>query len=401
MAVSKRKNRVGITTGYQVTVQAPDPRIGKNRRVVIGTYLRRKEADAAERKAKITVDAGTFEFQPPLPQKVVTVEAACDIWFQTKSATIQANSATGYKSAIVNHISPAFGDRDIATLTHDEIQAQVNSWYGAKGEDEKPTIGPRLIARCVMVLKAALDRQVKNGTLPFNPAVGIEKPSARTRKEIKIWTDAEVGRFLAAAEQDRQSPFWFLTLLEGMRRGEALGLRWSDLQWSNDEQTCIARISQTIVPDLANGGKALIQVRAKTTSSRRAVQLTQPTIRVLQAHRDRQKLERQALDDLWTAGDLIVTTTIGSVVTPSSIKRDLAELIREANVEKVTTHGLRHMSATTMLKAGISPAIVQQKLGHASIQTTVDAYGHLNVSDQAAANAALEAAVERAIGSGS
>lgn len=251
-----------------------------------------------------------------------------------------------------------------------------------------------------MILRASLAQQVKNDTIPANPADGIEKPSARTRKSFVVWDDEEVGRFLAIAEQDRQAPFWFLTLLEGMRRGEALGLRWSDLQWSDDERTCVARISQTVVPDLANGGAALIQDRAKTRSSQRAILLTGPTVAVLKSHRDRQRFERQSLADVWSAGDLIVTTTIGSVVTPSNIKRDLNELIGIALVPKVTTHGLRHMSATAMLKAGVSPALVALKLGHSDIGTMVDRYGHLTVSDQSAANEALEKTVARARGAG-
>lgn len=213
------------------------------------------------------------------------------------------------------------------------------------------------------------------------------------------------------------APFWFMTLMEGMRRGEALGLRWRDLQWSDDEETCIARISQTVVPDLANGGAALVQDRTKTRSSRRAVQLTAPTIRVLKTHRDRQRFERQAKADIWPDNDLIVTTSIGTPYSPSSVKRDLAGLMagvvvpgetkpdgtesEPESLPKMTTHGLRHLAATVMLKAGVSPAIVAQKLGHSDISTTVDRYGHLGVNDQSAANEAMETAILRGVKIGS
>ena len=178
-----------------------------------------------------------------------------------------------------------------------------------------------------------------------------------------------------------------------MRRGEALGLRWSDLVWSTDESACTAVITQTNVPDLANGGAALIQPRAKTRSSQRSVQLTTSTAAVLRAHRDRQRFQRTSLADVWGGHDLICTTSIGTPITPSTIKRDQAALIARAGVPPLTTHGLRHMAATITLRAGVSPALVALKLGHADIGTTVDRYGHLVVTDQAAANAALEAAV--------
>lgn len=389
MAVSKRRNRQGVTSGYQVTVQVPDAATGGKRRVVVGTYLRRKEADAAERRARIAIDAGTFELEPPAPPKVVTVADAVEVWFETKRQSIQPNSATGYESAIRRHVLPAFGDVPVVDLSHDDVQRQVNRWRDAG-------MGVRLLHRCLMVLRASLARQVKNGTVPANVADGIEKPSARTRKAFAVWSDEQVGKFLAAAEADRLAPFWFLTLLEGMRRGEALGLRWSDLHWSENESGCVARISQTVVPDLDHGGAALIQDRAKTRSSQRAVMLTGPTIAVMKAHRDRQRFERLSLGDVWSADDLIITTTIGSVVNPTTVKRSLAILIDRAGLPRVTTHGLRHMAATAMLKAGVSPALVALKLGHSDIGTTVDRYGHFSTSDQSAANDAIEEAVRRA-----
>lgn len=388
MAINRRKDRNGKIIGYQVVVSVREPGTGRIVRRSVGTFLRRKDADIAERQAKIAIQTGTFDLSPSEPRVPGTVRDAVDVWFETKRHAIQANSATGYRSAIEKHVVPALGTVPVTDLTRDDVQRQVNAWRSAG-------MGARLLHRCIMVLRAALARQVASGVIAANPAEGIEKPSARTRKEFVVWSDEEAQRFRAVAEQDRLAPFWFLTLQEGMRRGEALGLRWSDLHWSEDGSTCVARISQTIVPDLEHGGAALVQDRAKTRGSQRAVMLTSTTIGILKAHRDRQRFERQALGEAWSAGDLIVTTTVGTPVTPSSVKRSLNTLIKQAGVPPTTTHGLRHMAATVMLKEGVSPALVALKLGHSDIGTTVDRYGHLAVHDQAAANAALEAAAAR------
>lgn len=393
MAISKRKDRQGRHVGYQVTVNVPDPKTGKTVRRVVGSYTRRKDADAAERTAKVAIQNGTFQLHPPEPSRVLTVAEAVAVWFETKRQSIQPNSATGYESAIRLHVVPALGTVPVAELTHDDVQRQVNRWSTGG-------MGARLLHLCLMVLRAALARQVKYGEIPANVAEGIEKPSARTRKEFMIWTDKQVGTFLAGAETDRLAALWYLTLIEGMRRSEALGLRWRDLHWSEDDARCVATINQTVVPDLANGGAALIQPRAKTRGSRRAVMLTAPTIAVLKTHRDRQRFERQNLADVWSADDLIITTTVGSVVNPTTVKRSLANLIEKNSLPSVSTHGLRHMAVTAMLRAGVSPAIVAQKVGHADIGTTVDRYGHLAASDQVTANTALEAAIGRARGIG-
>lgn len=385
MAVNKRTTKDGKAT-YTTQVMVPNPAGGRGQRVTIGTYRTMKQARAAERKAQDAIAAGTFTTDPPAPPNVTTIAEAVDVWFTTKRNAIQPNSATGYESAIRLHILPVLGTVDVTTLAHDDVQRHVNAWRDAG-------MGARLLHRCVMILRAALARQVKNGTIPHNPADGIEKPSARGRKPFTVWSGPQMDAFLAtAAKDDRLAPFWFLTLVEGMRRGEALGLRWGDLVWNADESACTAVITQTNVPDLANGGAALIQPRAKTTSSQRSVQLTPSTVAVLKSHRDRQRFQRIALADVWGDHDLICTTAIGTPITPSSVKRDRLALMQRAGVPPVTTHGLRHMAATIMLRAGVSPALVALKLGHADIGTTVDRYGHLVVSDQAAANAALEAA---------
>ncbi len=387
MPIDTRVNaKTGKVTGYTVRVSLPNPNGGRGRRVTVGTYRTRKQAQAAERKAQDQIAAGTFSTEPPAPPKVTTVAEAVHTWYTTKRNSIQPNSATGYESAIRLHILPAFGECDVTTLTHDDVQARVNAWRDGG-------MGARLLQRCVMILRAALARQLKYGTIPHNPAEGIEKPSARSRKPFTVWTGPQIDAFLAeAAKDERLAPVWFFTLMEGMRRGEAIGLRWQDLHWTADESGCTAIITQTVVPDLANGGAAMIQPRAKTRSSQRSVQLTTPTVAVLKAHRDRQAFRRRALADVWGDHDLICTTSIGTPITPSSIKRDLRALMERAGVPPVTTHGLRHQAATIMLRAGVSPALVALKLGHADIGTTVDRYGHLAVSDQAAANAALEAA---------
>jgi len=380
-------------TAWTVSVFVPSADGSPAVRHTIGTFPRKTgpgSAERAEEEAKLQIRMGTFvpprERKPTAPPP--TVADALDIWYQTKRGTVTTNTAAIYEVAIRKHLVPALGSVELAALTHDAVQRQVNAWR----DDGK--MGARLLARCVAVLRAALARQVRNGTIPFNPADGVEKPSARTKKELPIWTNKQMDAFLALAAKDQyHAPFWFFCLCEGMRRGEALAVRWCDLVWGAGELTCTAIIAQTIVPDLANGGRAMVQQRAKTKGSQRSIVLTAPTIAILKAHRDRQRFHRQKLGELWGDHDLICTTSVGTPITPSSIKRDMAALVKAAKLPPVSVHGLRHICATTMLKAGVSPALAALKLGHSDIGTTVDRYGHLAVSDQAAANAALEAAM--------
>lgn len=367
------------------------------RKCTVGTYRTEREAKRAEREARNQIDRGTFEPKirgqvKPEPEapRIPTLADVLAVWLETKRTTLQSNTVAVYESAIRLHIGPALGSRDIRDLTHDHLQTQVNAWRDGG-------MGARLIGRCVVLMSAALDRQVRQGVIPHNPAAGLEKPSQRREKEMLIWTGPQIDAFVREArKEERYAALWALLLLEGMRRGEALGLRWRDLQWNRDETECVAVVTQTVVSDLANGGGALVQDRTKTLSSRRSVQLTRSTIEILKAHRDRQRFERQRLGDLWPNNDLIVTTGVGTAVIPANVHRNLKALCKRARVPVVTVHGLRHMAATIMLRAGTSPALVAQKLGHGDLATTYAVYGHLIAADQGAANAAIEAAIKAA-----
>ncbi|MGI8484279.1 MAG: tyrosine-type recombinase/integrase, partial [Thermomicrobiales bacterium] len=348
MAITRRKDRNGRIIGYQVRVDIQDPATHARKRCTIGTYRLRKEAERREREALDQIEAGTFNPQPPDPVQVLTVADVVDIWYQTKRGTIQPNSANGYDSVIRLHLLPALGTIPVLELTHDDVQRQVNRWRDAG-------MGAQLIHRCVLVLRASLARQVKTGKLPFNVAINIEKPSVRKRRALTIWTPNQMAAFLEAVQSNVLFPFWHLTLLEGMRRSEALGLRWSDVRWNADETAATAHIVQTVIPDHEHGGKALIQARTKTNTSARSVVLTAGTVAALKVHRDRQRFQKLKLVDVWGDHDLIVTNAIGGVVNPSVVKTNRIRLMEAAGVPQVTTHDLRHMAATVMLTAGTAP----------------------------------------------
>jgi len=308
-----------------------------------------------------------------------------DGWLAGRKATVTANTVSRYESAYRLHLKAALGDRDITMLTRADVRAAVRAWQAAG-------MGAQLQNRVALVLRCALDEAVEDGILAANPAAGITLPSPKKRRDIPHWTPDHLRAFLAGGEHDQFGVFWYFTALEGMRRAEGLALRWSDLHWSADEADCRATIVQTVVPDMANGGAPLVQARAKTKGSQRTVTLTRPTVEALKRHRDRQAFQRQKLADVWPADlDLIVTNELGGVVRPDAVKGHRLAVVAGTGVPDPGTHGLRHHAATAMLRAGVSAAIVAHKIGHGDITLTVNTYGHLMPTDQAAVNQALEA----------
>jgi len=388
MAINKRLGTDGKTTRYTVQVVIPNPSgKGRGKRVSVGTFRTKRDAERAEQRAKDEIATGTFALTPPEPPRIVTVAESVTLWLDTKRPKVSANTLSGYESAARLHLLPALGDIDITQLTLDDVQHLVSD-MSDRG------IGAQLIHRAVMVLHGALHREVRGRKLLYNVADGVEVPRVHKRKDLTIWTPDQMRAFLAVVEDDELYPFWHLTLLEGMRRSEALGLRWRDLRWSPDETQCTAIVAQTVVPDLTRGGAPLVKPRGKTSAAHRSVVLTTPTISALKLHRDRQRFRAQAIPD-WPDHDLIVTTPVGGVVRPDMVRVNRDRLMKAAGVPHVDTHSLRHTAATVMIQAGVPLPIVSQKIGHASIGTTVDIYGHIAASEQAQANAAMHAYLER------
>jgi len=242
-------------------------------------------------------------------------------------------------------------------------------------------------------LGAACKYGIKVKLLTTNPVADATPPRVE-RASFDCWTIDESRAFLGAvaayhdhwrqAEPDRYlipAVLWDLLLREGMRRGEALGLRWKDITW----QRGTAHISQSVIADATRNGAALIQPRTKTRAGARTVRLTAETLAALEAWRKQWAALKLAAEE-WRDTDLIVCARHGGPVTPRNVDRALAAICAPAGVRKITTHQLRHTSATLMFLVGISPKIVAEKLGHASVALTLSVYSHVlpDMQDDAA-----------------
>jgi integrase len=255
-------------------------------------------------------------------------------------------------------------------------------------------MGAKTIRASVSVLKQAYDQAIREQLMTVNPVNGVQLPSVKRRASLKVWTPAEIARFLEASASDPLTPLWHLLVLEGMRRSEALGLRWSDLH-RHDDGTVTAHISQTVIADNTAGGRALITDRTKTDAGARSVLLTKETIRAIDAHRTRQVFTRKKAGDVWHSNDLIVCTSHGTPIDPNNVERNQARIMKAAVVPVLTTHSLRHTAATLMLLSRVPIKMVSEKLGHASVTITLDIYSHVLPNMQQMAADAMDAALAR------
>lgn len=210
--------------------------------------------------------------------------------------------------------------------------------------------------------------------LARNPTTPAEKPKAR-RHELQPWTAEETERVLAAAEGHRFCAAFGLMAMAGLRRGEALGLRWTDLE--------LERGYASIQRALVLVGKVPTFSKPKTEAGRRSIPLPTQAIAALRAHRRRLAEERLAYVDVHLSGDLIFSDEDGSPVHPDRFLGAFRRISQVAGLRRTRPHDLRHGWATRALEAGVPAKVVQEVLGHASAMVTLDIYSHVMPSMKA------------------
>jgi integrase len=207
-----------------------------------------------------------------------------------------------------------------------------------------------------------------------NPADAVDKPKLK-RAEMKTLTLEQTRSFLHATEGHRLESLFHLAIHTGLRQGEILGLRWSDLDWKTGAlqvQRQVKRIS----------GEGLQFSEPKTASGRRLVKLGSAMLAKLREHHKRQLEERIFVGLQWQDQGMIFTSTVGTVLDQRNVHREFKLLLGKADLPDIRFHDLRHTAATLMLQQGIHPKVVQERLGHSEIGITLNIYSHVLPSMQ-------------------
>jgi integrase len=192
----------------------------------------------------------------------------------------------------------------------------------------------------------------------------------------------ETRKLLEAANGDKLEALYVLAVTTGMRRGELLGLKWSDVDLENSRLSIRRTLTRT------DNGKRVALGDSKTKKSRRTIRLTRQTVEAFRSHLQRQLREIEEAGDLYEDQGLVFTTETGTPINPSNLRqRSLAPLLRKAGLPHIRFHDLRHTCATLLFGKGVHPKFVQELLGHATIAITLDTYSHVmpGMGDQTAA----------------
>ncbi|PWU46262.1 site-specific integrase [Micromonospora globispora] len=244
------------------------------------------------------------------------------------------------------------------------------------------------------VLRKALGQAEREGLVPRN----IAGPSAAPRvvaKEGRTLTPEQARTLLAEVRGERKEALVTIMLAYGLRRGEALGLRWDRLDWTAGTLLVSHSVKRIKERDPARTDRrtCLVVSELKTRRSRRTLYLTPQLVELLRRHRARQAEERLAAGETWQDHGLVFPSEVGTPLDPDNFSHRLSALCKRAGLGHWHPHELRHSGASLMLAQGTPLHMVSEVLGHTSIAITKDVYGHLMEGDRRLAAEAMSRAL--------
>jgi integrase len=221
------------------------------------------------------------------------------------------------------------------------------------------------------VLRAILDTAVRDGAIAVNSSAAIRRPKGTSREAAHL-TPAQVAELLDAAQSTRYAPLFELLVHTGLRRGEALALRWTDVDLDLDRGTL--RVRGT----LARIDGTLVVTEPKTAKSNRFVPVSAPAELLLRDLQRDQAAERVHAGSAWHETGYVFTTETGEPCDPRNALRAFKVAATPAGLPSAGLHTLRHSAASVMLTHGVPLKVVSEILGHSSIAITGDVYGHVS-----------------------
>jgi integrase len=379
---------------FYICYRIPDDENGKTKQKVERGFETVTEAEKALRDRLVKIDRHEYVEPTKRPARDYLTEWVAGL--RNEPSTIAS-----YRRNLELHVIPRIGATPLGGIT----ATQLTSLYrdletGGRRDKRQGSLSARTVRYIATIVHRAFRDAVADGLLAVNPAGRAKVPSAKQAQspEMKTWTAGELRSFLAwsTSVDDDLVIAWRLLAMTGMRRGEALALRWSDVDWTAG--TLAVRRSTGVIRVRGEGEQVFTGLTKSGKS--RVVDLDPQTLALLKAYRAGRASVALSLvrDDA-----VIVSNPDGTPRHPERFSREFVRRLercqRDLAADEKTApstirlHDLRHTHATLALTAGIHPKVISERLGHAKVSITMDVYSHALPSMQREAAAAMAALV--------
>jgi integrase len=313
-----------------------------------------------------------------LAPELLTVGQYLDRWVTTRiPGTVSVRTEEIYARVIRLYVSRHLGKIRLNKLTPTDVNAMMIAL-------EKQGLSPSTKRMARATLRRALRMAEQDGLITRNVAAIAEGPKMDLR-EGRTLTPEQAQIFLNAVTGNRLEAAYVLALALGLRRGEIIGLSWSDIELVDD--TVVLTIRRQLVRDRT--GVHLSEL--KTKGSRRTLHLSAPLVHVLESHRVNQDAEAAIRGPRWRNDwNLIFTSTHGTPLDPEWFGKTVSKITTSAGLGHWSMHELRHSCASLLIAMEVPLEVIAEQMGHASIRVTKDVYGHLLPGSKAKAAKAME-----------
>lgn len=342
----------GDTYSY-IVHYGTNPRTGKPNKKEKGGFKSPKEAEKAATRFLVEIEqGGHFDGKDTVKGFLASFMTA-QVKHEVSSATYEMQ--TGYMN---NHIIPILGNYKLTKLTPIDIK----NFYSTKIEEG---LSSGTIHNISNLLNKALRTATEWGLINKNVMQAVRRPSYSPKK-IDVWTQEQAQIFMSGTVHSRFHVIYVIALSTGMRLGEITSLQWKHIDLANSTIS----VQQTIEVT-----KELIAIKEspKTSASRRLITIPEYVTKMLRVHK---------LQQLPNNLDLVTPGIRKDLLYPSVLAKVFKADRDELKLPKIKFHGMRHTHATILLLMGVNPKVVQERLGHANISTTLNTYSHVLPSMQ-------------------
>lgn len=354
------RKRASTWTAYYYVVDG----MGRHQRSR-GGFRTKAEAAAWLNETVAALQAGTLVDT----SRLTLGEYLRERWLPTAERRIRPTTFDAYKRLLDRHVIPALGAVPLRERRADHLDSLYSRLLRSGHVSGTRGLAPKSVRHVHIALHKALRDAERKGLVVRNVAAAADPPKGgyHTSYEITAWTAEELRTFLNAMADHPLYAAYMVAATTGMRRGEVLGLRWRDIDWT----TRRLQVRQSLI----TVNYQLHFSLPKTKRSRRSIALDATTIAALQAHRAAQR-QHETVIGMTYEHDLVFIRLDGRPVRPDCLSQVFDREVAKLPVRRIRLHDLRHTHATLGLAAGIAPKVISDRLGHATVAFTQDVYMH-------------------------
>ena len=355
---NKKKCKCGALISFTLDIGRDEQ--GKRKQKTVSGFKTKKEAEKACAELIAQYENGLYNEPSQMDMKNFFL-----YWLENHYKHMVSKSTyEPLTTRVINQITPLIGHIKLRDIKPYHIEKYHNDLF-------KQGLGAQSVATLHSIVSRSLNYAVKQEMILKNPCQIVGKPRVSNRDYV-VWEPKDCHLFLSLVKN--KDPYryiaYYLAIYTGMRRSELLGLTWSNVEFTKRK----IFVNQT----LYYKSKTNFSFQEpKTKKSKRAISIDETIIKELKAHHKQINEDRILYRHEYQENDLVCCNFVGAPLIPNDLGDHFRKMLTELIVPKIRFHDLRHTHATILLKIGENPKVIQERLGHASIQITLDTYSHV------------------------